>query len=65
MNVLVQVLLEFAQAIIVRMIGGACTNGSGEVVAQAANLGKQRAGGIMFAGHHGDGIGHGAEARIG
>ena len=34
----------------------------GELVAQGANLRKERTGGVMFAGHHGDGIGHAAKA---
>jgi len=65
MDVLVKVLLKFFQAVIERVIRRTRANGRDEVAAQALDCRKKRSGGLMLAGHHGNGICHSAEARIG
>ena len=64
-DVLVEVLLEFAEAVEVGMVGGAGALRGGEVAGESADFGQEAAGVVVLADHHGDGVGDGAEAFFG
>src|SRR6185437_10537076 len=64
MNVLMQVLLEFAQSRIETVVGWAGADRWSEIMAQFAKLGHQRSCRIVLTGHHRNGIGNGPEASF-
>ena len=64
MNMLVKVLLKFLQPIVERVIGGARTFRGCKTVAQITNVREQGSRGVVFLGHHGNGIGNRTKAVV-
>src|SRR6185437_2445168 len=64
MNVLMQVLLEFAQSSVETVVSWAGASRWSEPLAQLPNLGHQRPCRIVLTGHHGNGIGNGPETPL-
>ena len=65
MDMLMQILLEFPQAVIERVEGGAGILWSGEIPTQAADFSDQNTRSIVFLRHHCDRIGNRAKRAVG